>query len=120
MEMQKYLLAHDLGTSGNKATLFTIDGELIKSSVSGYKTHYFQDNWAEQNPEDWWGAICASTRMLIDGIDSSEIAAVSFSGQMMGCLPVDRNGKPLHDSIIWADMRAQDEEREINAAIGSR
>lgn len=120
MEMQKYLLAHDLGTSGNKATLFTIDGQLIKSSVSGYKTHYFQDNWAEQNPEDWWDAICASTRMLIDGIDSSEIAAVSFSGQMMGCLPVDRNGKPLHDSIIWADMRAQDEEREINAAIGSR
>ena len=52
MEMQKYLLAHDLGTSGNKATLFTIDGQLIKSSVSGYKTHYFQDNWAEQNPED--------------------------------------------------------------------
>ena len=42
MEMQKYLLAHDLGTSGNKATLFTIDGQLIKSSVSGYKTHYFE------------------------------------------------------------------------------
>ncbi|MDQ3250397.1 MAG: FGGY family carbohydrate kinase, partial [Chloroflexota bacterium] len=37
------------------------------------------------------------------------IAAVSFSGQMMGCVPVDRAGTPLRSCIIWADQRAQTE-----------
>lgn len=80
--MPKYLLAHDLGTSGNKATLFTTDGTLIRSCVSGYGTHYYNGNWAEQNPEDWWKAVCSSTKELIQTIDPSEIAAIAFSGQM--------------------------------------
>ena len=42
-----YLLAHDLGTSGNKATLFTADGDLIKSETYPYDTDYFNNNWAE-------------------------------------------------------------------------
>ena len=29
--VKRYLLAHDLGTSGNKATLFTTDGKLVRS-----------------------------------------------------------------------------------------
>ena len=51
----KYLLAHDLGTSGNKATLFSTDGQLVKSYVESYGCHYFNNNWAEQNPEEWSG-----------------------------------------------------------------
>ena len=37
--MARYLLAHDLGTTGNKATLFTEEGELIRSIVYAYDTH---------------------------------------------------------------------------------
>ncbi len=118
--MPKYLLAHDLGTSGNKATLFTTDGTLVGSSVSSYGTKYYHDNWAEQNPEDWWKAVCASTRSMMKGINPEDICAVAFSGQMMGCLCVDRKGTPLFPSIIWADMRAQKEEQEIREKIGAR
>lgn len=84
--MPKYLLAHDLGTSGNKATLYTIEGELIASKTYNYVTKYFNVNWAEQNPNDWWKAVCNSTRELIKDIDTKQIVAVSFSGQMMGCV----------------------------------
>lgn len=115
--MQKYLLAHDLGTSGNKATLFTTEGQLIKSTVSTYHTNYFNSTWVEQNPDDWWRAICISTKELLQGIDKKDVIAVSFSGQMMGCLCVDRNGAPLRPSIIWADMRAVDEERFLENKI---
>lgn len=118
--MPKYLLAHDLGTSGNKATLFTTDGELIKSSVSEYGTRYYNCNWAEQNPEDWWHAVCSSTKKLIIDIDPSDICAVAFSGQMMGCLCVDKQGIPLYNSIIWADMRAQKEEQYIIEKVGAK
>jgi xylulokinase len=111
--MKRYVLAHDVGTSGNKATLFTVDGELVGSQTSPYDTRYFNYNWAEQNPNAWWKAVCHSTQALVQDIDVSEIAAVSFSGQMMGCLCVDKHGTPLRDSIIYCDQRAQKECRDI-------
>ncbi|HHW03316.1 MAG TPA: xylulokinase [Thermoanaerobacterales bacterium] len=111
--MPKYLLAHDLGTSGNKATLYTTDGELVASRTYPYDTKYFNANWAEQNPNDWWKAVCISTGQLIQGIDTRQIACVSFSAQMMGCLCVDRQGRPLRNSIIYSDQRAQKETDKI-------
>jgi hypothetical protein len=113
----KYILAHDIGTSGNKATLFSLDSGLVGSTVSTYGTHYFNANWAEQDPEDWWRAVCLSTKELLCGVDKHEVLAVSFSGQMMGCLCVDKAGIPLHPSIIWADMRAVEEERLLAEKI---
>lgn len=115
--MKRYLLAHDVGTSGNKATLFTIDGELVNSINYPYETKFFNANWAEQNPDDWWKAVCHSTQELVRGIDVDEIAAVSFSGHMMGCLCVDKNGTPLRNCIIYCDQRAQKEAQAILAQI---
>ena len=111
--MTKDLLAHDLGTSGNKATLFDTDGALIKSVIAPYDTHYYNNNWAEQNPEDWWKAVCDSTKHLLEGIDKKAVVAVSFSGQMQNLLCMDKGGRPLGPSIIWADMRSSKEENYI-------
>lgn len=118
--MGKYLLAHDLGTSGNKATLYTTSGRLVKSIVSSYDTHYFNGNWAEQNPHDWWEAVCKSTKELTKDIDNKEIAAISFSGQMQGCVCVDKNGRPLRPAIIWADQRATKETQHLIEKIGEK
>ncbi|HOQ06388.1 MAG TPA: xylulokinase [Clostridiales bacterium] len=115
----KYLLAHDLGTSGNKATLYTVEGQLVKSIVYPYTTYYFNGNWAEQDADDWWKAVCQTTKEILKGIDSDDVAVVSFSGQMMGCLCVDRDGKPLRRSIIWADQRAVREMNEVKEKIGA-
>ena len=51
--MKSYLLAHDLGTSGNKATLYTTEGELVKSITYGYGLKVTNGNWGEQDPMDW-------------------------------------------------------------------
>ena len=127
--MATYLLAHDLGTSGNKATLYTTDGELVNSVVASYPTNYFNNNWAEQDAEDWWRAVCNSTTQILRGLNNQDVAAVSFSGQMMGCLCVDRRGVPLRKAIIWADQRAEREvdtlrerldEREFYRITGNR
>ena len=104
--MKEYLLAHDLGTSGNKATLFSLDGRLIKSSTVSYKSLYFNDNWAEQNPLDWWQAVCQSSQKLLEGIETDKIAAVCFSGHMMGCLPIDKTGTPLANHMLYCDQRS--------------
>ena len=111
--MKEYLLAHDLGTSGNKATLFTLDGRLVKSNTVSYNSLYFNDNWAEQNPLDWWQAVCQSSQNLLAGIETDKIAAVCFSGHMMGCLPVDKGGTPLANHMLYCDQRSVKQKEKL-------
>lgn len=104
-----YLLAHDLGTTGNKATLFEAEeGRVRDTTFEPYATVYTQPGWAEQDPADWQKAIWQCTRRLLSqtGIKPGAIAGVSFSGHMQGALLVDRQGTPLSRAIIWADQRA--------------
>ena len=115
------ILAHDLGTSGNKASLYTEEGELVASAVAPYETHYaFNGLWAEQNPEDWWQAVCLSTRQIMVGRSPSDIIAVAFSGQSMGCLCMNKSGMPLSRSIIWQDGRAANEAAALVERIGGK
>ncbi|MDR1580655.1 MAG: FGGY-family carbohydrate kinase [Synergistaceae bacterium] len=111
--MGKYIIAHDLGTSGNKATLFTVEGEMKRSATFDYPVNYFHGNCAEQNPDDWWSAVCGATKSLLKEVDPADILAVSFSGQMMGCVCVDKRGTPLRPAIIWADMRSDAQEHAL-------
>ena len=117
--MKQYLIAHDLGTSGNKASLFSTDGALIRSYTHPYNVHFFQSNYAEQNPEDWWEAICVSTREILRDTDPGQVLAISFSAQMQCCLIVDQNGVPLRPAIIWADQRAGMEAELLRQQVGS-
>jgi xylulokinase len=113
--MAALILAHDLGTTGDKATLFDGIGTLISSTFASYPTQYPRPGWAEQDANEYWKAFCASTRELLaaNGRRASDIAAVSFSGQMQAALPVDASGTPLRPSIIWADQRATLETAEL-------
>jgi xylulokinase len=113
--MRHYVLAHDLGTTGNKATIYDDRGSLIRSSFYSYNTDYAYTGWAEQEPEDWWEAVCNSTKELLhhSRLRPQDIAVVTFSGQMMGCIPLDRNARALRPAIIWADQRAVSQESFI-------
>jgi len=115
--MEKYILAHDLGTSGNKATLFSLDGKLIKSTVYSYHLITGENNIAEQRADDWWKAVCQTTKELLEGVKNTDVVAVSFSGQMMGCLCVNDKGEPLYNALIWADMRSTGQESLIRDNI---
>jgi len=115
-----YILAHDIGTTGDKATLFDLDGRLITSTLKEYVLHQPKPTWAEQNPEDWWNAFIASTREILktSKVHPDDIEAVGFSGQMMGCLPIDKDGNPLRSSIIWMDQRSVEQANFIAEQIG--
>lgn len=118
----KLILAHDLGTTGDKASLFDSEGNARVSTFSGYQTDYPRPNTVEQNPEDWWNAVCASTQALLatQHVAPAEIACIVFSGQMMGCVPVDRQVRPLRHAIIWADTRAMAEADQLIERVGSQ
>ncbi len=117
--MPHVILAHDLGTTGNKATLYNAEGQLIGSAFHGYETAYPHTSWAEQDPEDWWNAVCASTHQLLaqTAISADDLACITFSGQMMGCVALDRDARPLRPAIIWADQRAVDQAAWIGERV---
>ena len=116
----KYILAHDLGTTGNKATLFDSQGKVIAGYFCGYKTEYPKPNWVEQNPDDWWQAVCESSQYLIKcaKINPGDIGVVSLCGHMMGCVAVDQHANPLRSAIIWADTRAVEEAQLLVDKVG--
>lgn len=115
-----YVLAHDLGTSGNKAVLYSTDGRRVGADEQSYETRYPRSGWAEQDPQSWWQAVCASTRRLLESasVPAEAVRAVSFSAQMMGCLPVDSEGSPLRNAIIWADLRSGEQAARLERAVG--
>ncbi|MEM6285116.1 MAG: xylulokinase [Chloroflexota bacterium] len=117
--MENYVIAHDLGTTGNKATLYDREGRLVGSAFYGYGTEYAHTGWAEQNPEDWWTAVCHSTRELLQQthVSKDDIACITFSGQMMGAVPLDKNARPLRNAIIWADQRSLEQEAWIGERV---
>jgi len=116
----KFILAHDLGTTGNKASLFDEQGKVRASSLSTYTTQYPRPNWVEQNPEDWWKAVCTSTKQLLSEakIDLNQVACITFSGQMMGCVVLDRKARPLRNALIWADTRAIPQAEKLISEVG--
>lgn len=118
----RYILAHDVGTTGDKATLYDEEGTLIGSRFAPYPTAYPHPTWAQQNPDDWWSAFCLSTQGLIHDahIAPSEVACVVFSGQMMGMVAVDRQGRPRHHALIWADQRSVAQIERVAGRIDPR
>ena len=102
------LIAHDLGTTGNKATLVDNSGAMLASKTIAYGADWGTDGRAEQNAHDWWDAVCRATRELLaeTNTPAAEIEGISFSGQMMGAVPLDAAGDPVRPAIIWADTRS--------------
>ncbi len=115
------IIAHDLGTTGNKASLHHDDGRLAASTTVGYPAHFAAGGLAEQDPQEWWDAVVTATRDLLarTGTAASEVQGLVVSGQMMGAVLLDGDGAPVRPAIIWADTRASAQHRELEQALGA-
>ena len=114
--MDKKIISFDLGTGGNKASLYDMNGHCLASAFVPYTTQYPQVGWHEQRPADWWSAVIESAARLIrsSGVDRREIACLGISGHSLGAVPIDGDGNLLRESTpIWSDIRAQAEVEEF-------
>ncbi|MFT4005529.1 MAG: xylulokinase [Lacrimispora sp.] len=118
--MGPYLLGIDIGTSACKIALFDRGGNVIASSSEEYGVFYPKPGWAEQNPEDWWTAICLGVKAVLEQseIQPGQIAGIGIDGQSWAAIAVDREGKVLANTPIWMDTRADDICKELNERVG--
>ena len=108
MVYKKYILAHDTGTGGNKAVLCDLKGKVVHSVYRPYGVTYPHPEWVEQDPDELWDAVAATSRQVIreSGVDPADILGVGVSAQMWNTLPVDEKGKPLTPMLSWLDLRS--------------
>jgi len=106
--MAKYIIAHDVGTSGNKAVLVDTEGRVHGKCIEPYKTYYPRPGWAEQDPPDWWRAVTRTTKLLLEQTKKSpkDVLCITFATQMLGIIPMDPKKGHLRRAIIWLDNRA--------------
>ena len=118
--MKQYLLGIDIGTSACKTAVFDIDGKVLSTGTGSYPVYYPQEGWAEQNPDEWWSAVCFAVKETLEKgeIQPSEIAGVGIDGQSWSAIPMDRNGNVLTNTPIWMDTRAADICEEVEKKIG--
>ena len=106
------ILAYDLGTGGNKASLYDAEGHLLAAEFVVYPTAYPRAGWHEQRPDAWWDSVVESTRRLLDRnvVDVQSICALAISGHSLGCVPLDSAGNLLRESTpIWSDARPKEQ-----------
>jgi len=115
-----YLLGIDVGTTGVKVILISIEGEFIAEVNNSYKLYAPQTNWFEQDPEDWWKATILSIQQILKDskIDASQISGIGLSGQYHGLVLLDKNLKVLRPCILWNDQRTAKQSEDIINKVG--
>lgn len=111
-----YALSYDIGTTGLKCCLFSLEGEvrMVAGHYATYGLHILGNGGAEQEVEDWWHAMEECTHQLLEktGIAPKEIAGIAFCSQMQGLVLVDEQGKALRRPMSYMDQRAEAEMKE--------
>ena len=120
--MGKYIIAHDMGTSSDKAVLISFSGEIVASMAEPYKTYYPAPSFVEQDPQEYWDAVCKTSREVVKkaGVTPEEVKGVIFSTQAMGIIPVDAKGNVLHRNITWVDGRAEKQAQKLMNRVGGK
>lgn len=113
-----YFIGVDLGTSAVKLLLMEENGKIANVVSKEYPLDFPHPGWSEQKPEDWWTQSLAGLKELTASFDKSQIAGISFGGQMHGLVVLDDQDKVIRPAILWNDGRTGKEVEYLNNVIG--
>ena len=117
--MEQYILGIDVGTTGTKTLLFSAGGQLMGHAYRPYATSTPQVLFSEQDPEDWWRAVCETVREVCsDPAVGANVAAISLSLQGGTVVPVDENLRAVRPAIVWNDGRCDKQRQAYLDEVG--
>ncbi len=108
----QYVIAYDVGTTGIKTCLFTIEEQvkLVGGTYGSYNLYILDNGGAEQDADEWWNAMCTTTRELLEKtkVAPKDIKGISFCSQMQGLVLVDKEGNALRRPMSYMDQRSEE------------
>ena len=113
-----YYIGIDLGTSAVKLLLMDETGNIANIVSREYPIAFPHPGWSEQDPADWWAAVCDGIPALLDGFDASQVKGIGAGGQMHGLVVLDKNDTVIRPCILWNDGRTQRQVDYLNGVIG--
>lgn len=108
----------DLGTSAVKMLLMEGNGKIVNVVSKEYPLYFPNPGWSEQKPEDWWKAVTEGMKELTADCDKSQVAGISFGGQMHGLVILDKDDNVIRPALLWNDGRTFEETDYLNNVIG--
>ncbi len=116
-----YLAGIDIGTSGSKAAIIDLEGNIISSGYKEYSCTYPKPNWVEQDPKMVVLSAMEASKEAVSksGINPKEIISLSISSQRSCTIFIDKGGNPIGPMISWQDNRTNKEVKDIESKIRS-
>ena len=114
---ERFVLAVDLGTGGPKVGLVSLVGQVAWQDHITVKTRWLDGGGAVQDAEEWWEIVADATRLAVASktVAPDQVVAVSVTGQWASTVPVDAEGRPVSDCVMWMDTRGG---RRAHEAVG--
>ena len=110
----------DLGTSAVKLLLMDGTGRIEKIVSKEYPIYFPQPGWSEQEPKDWYEKSMEGLKELLSDCDKSQVAGISFGGQMHGLVILDEKDEVIRPALLWNDGRTYEECDYLNEVIGQK
>lgn len=106
---KKVYLGIDAGTSKLKIALSDINGSLIDSVDSIVPVLHPFETASEIDMSNLWDILCNSLNKLkARNIDIwNNIEGIGITGQGDGAWPIDKEGSPVRNAILWNDTRSK-------------
>lgn len=109
----------DIGTQSLKAIVTDDTFRPLAEATRCYQPDFPQPGWAEQSPSLWEETLgpAIAEALTTASISPDAVRGISVCGQLDGCLPVDENGSPIGNCVIWMDRRAEAELADVDAQL---
>lgn len=114
------LMGIDIGAGSLKVMIVSSEGAVMGTASAELQTSAPQPGWSEQDPADWWRALCDAVPRALGEADMANhrIAAVAFSAGAHTPVLVDGSGKVIRPAILWSDARSGAEAIELQERHG--
>lgn len=106
--MKKYIAALDQGTTSTRFIIFDRFGRIASSAQREHRQIFPQPGWVEHDPEEIWENTCLVIREALAAakLGREDLEALGITNQRETTVMWDsRTGLPLHNAVVWQDMR---------------
>lgn len=109
---KSYILSIDQGTSGTKAIIFDEFGKVVIKTTEPLKSYYPTPSFVEQDPNEIYQSVINAVKNCISKFneqfpsEEQNIVSCGISNQRETFVLWDKNGKPLHNAVVWQCKRS--------------